>query len=104
MASPLRIRLLQDIAEIQTQPYPNIALYIKDEDISTGCLILTVKGYRLQFRLSLDAANRPYGLQSHTSQHQRRRPHLRLHLGHKNGLYVCVYFEGNCHSVVEFLL
>jgi ubiquitin-protein ligase len=36
---------LQDLAEIQTQPYPNIALHINDEDISTGCLILTVKGY-----------------------------------------------------------
>jgi ubiquitin-protein ligase len=45
MSSPLRIRLLQDIAEIQTQPYPNITLHIQDEDISTGCLILTVKGY-----------------------------------------------------------
>ncbi|KUJ12345.1 uncharacterized protein LY89DRAFT_699675 [Mollisia scopiformis] len=45
MASPLRLRLLQDIAEMQTNHYPGIALYIQDDDISTGCLILTVKGY-----------------------------------------------------------
>lgn len=45
MASPLRLRLLQDIAEIQTKPYPNIALHVQDDDISTGCLVLTVEGY-----------------------------------------------------------
>ena len=44
MASALRLRPLQDIAEIQTQPYPSIILQVQDEDISTGCLILTVEG------------------------------------------------------------
>jgi ubiquitin-protein ligase len=41
----LRQRLLRDIAEIQTKPYPNIALRVQDDDISKACLILTVEGY-----------------------------------------------------------
>lgn len=45
MASILRHRLLQDIAEIQTNPYPNISLHIQDQDITTACLILTTEGY-----------------------------------------------------------
>lgn len=41
----LRDRLLRDVAEIQTKPYPNIALKIEDHDITTACLVLTVEGY-----------------------------------------------------------
>jgi ubiquitin-protein ligase len=45
MASILHRRLLQDIAQIQTKPYPNIALHLQDDDISSACLILTTEGY-----------------------------------------------------------
>lgn len=42
----LHQRLLRDIAEIQTKPYPNIALRMHDErDVSNACLVLTVDGY-----------------------------------------------------------
>ncbi|KAK3316584.1 hypothetical protein B0H66DRAFT_299083 [Apodospora peruviana] len=42
----LRRRLLQDIAELQTKPYPNITLHVQDEDLSEACLILTPDGWR----------------------------------------------------------
>ncbi|KAG0652530.1 Ubiquitin-ligase [Hyphodiscus hymeniophilus] len=45
MANTLRQRLLRDIAEIQTKPYPNIALHPHDHDLNNACLILTVEGY-----------------------------------------------------------
>jgi hypothetical protein len=45
MASPLRLGLLQDIAELQTKPYPNVVLHIHDDNITTACLILTVESY-----------------------------------------------------------
>ncbi|TVY14095.1 NEDD8-conjugating enzyme-like protein [Lachnellula arida] len=45
MASILRHRLLQDIAEMQTKPYPNIELHLEEHDISTACLVLTTEGY-----------------------------------------------------------
>lgn len=45
MADLLRTRLLRDVAELQTKPYPNIALHIHDEDIEEACLILTSEGY-----------------------------------------------------------
>ncbi|GAB7333487.1 hypothetical protein MBLNU13_g05078t1 [Cladosporium sp. NU13] len=42
MAAPLlRQRLLQDINELQTKPYPGIALHLRDDDITQACLILT---------------------------------------------------------------
>lgn len=41
----LQQRLLQDIAELQTKPYPNVTLHVEDEDITRPCLILTVDGY-----------------------------------------------------------
>lgn len=37
----LRQRLLNDIAEIQQDPYPNIHFYIHESDITEACLILT---------------------------------------------------------------
>lgn len=43
-AQALKQRLLQDIAELQTNPYPNVELYV-DEDLTKACLILTVNGY-----------------------------------------------------------
>lgn len=46
MANSLKQRLLHDIAEIQTQPYPNIDLQVNDEEITTGCLILTTPNDR----------------------------------------------------------
>lgn len=45
MASVLRLSPTQDIKNIQTNPYPNIALCIKDDDILTAYLILTVESY-----------------------------------------------------------
>lgn len=45
MATTLHQRLLLDIAELQTKPYPNISLHIQDEDITTACLILTAENY-----------------------------------------------------------
>ena len=45
MACSLRQRLLRDIAELQSSPYPNVALHVQDEDITKACLILTVEGY-----------------------------------------------------------
>ncbi|TVY25844.1 putative ubiquitin-conjugating enzyme E2 W-B [Lachnellula hyalina] len=46
MASSLRKRLMQDIAELQSKPYPNITLHVRDGDITTACLILNVEeGY-----------------------------------------------------------
>lgn len=41
----LRQRLLRDIIEIQTKPYPNIAVKVQDGDITSACLVLTVEGY-----------------------------------------------------------
>jgi ubiquitin-protein ligase len=41
----LRQRLLRDIAELQTKPYPNITLHIQDDKIETACLILTPEEY-----------------------------------------------------------
>ncbi|KAH8650595.1 hypothetical protein BGZ60DRAFT_389069 [Tricladium varicosporioides] len=41
----LRNRLLQDLAELQSQPYPNIKVHVRDEDYSEACLILDVEGY-----------------------------------------------------------
>lgn len=40
-APALRQRLLQDIAELQENPYPNIRLHVRDDDITKACLILT---------------------------------------------------------------
>ncbi|TVY85586.1 hypothetical protein LSUE1_G000100 [Lachnellula suecica] len=42
MASTLRQRLIHDIAELQSKPYPNIELHVQDDDITKACLILTV--------------------------------------------------------------
>ncbi|KAG4421983.1 hypothetical protein IFR04_004842 [Cadophora malorum] len=44
-ANSLKQRLLQDIAELQAKPYPNIALHVQEDDLEHACLILTVKGY-----------------------------------------------------------
>ncbi|GAB1313724.1 hypothetical protein MFIFM68171_03934 [Madurella fahalii] len=41
MPTDLRKRLLQDITDLKTKPYPNIELKIRDDDVSTACLILT---------------------------------------------------------------
>ncbi|KAJ4292014.1 protein polyubiquitination [Kalmusia sp. IMI 367209] len=37
----LRRRLLQDIAEVRQEPYPNVYLYVDDKDITHACLVLT---------------------------------------------------------------
>ncbi|KAG4442353.1 hypothetical protein IFR05_002131 [Cadophora sp. M221] len=41
----LKQRLLRNIAEVQTRPYPNIALHIQEDDLTSACLILTVEEY-----------------------------------------------------------
>ncbi|KAH6664615.1 hypothetical protein B0J14DRAFT_607363 [Halenospora varia] len=43
--SALRHRLLQDLAELQSQPYPNVKVHVRDEDYSEACLMLDVEGY-----------------------------------------------------------
>lgn len=45
MSNSLRQRLLHDIAELQAKPYPNIALHVHDEDITTACLVLSAPSY-----------------------------------------------------------
>ena len=40
-AALLRQRLLQDIKELQTKPYPGIALHSQENDLTQACLILT---------------------------------------------------------------
>jgi len=45
MANTLKQRLLRDIAELQSKPYPNIELHVQDEDLSHACLVLNVDGY-----------------------------------------------------------
>lgn len=40
----LRQRLLQDINELQTKPYPGIALHLQDGDFRRACLVLTPEG------------------------------------------------------------
>lgn len=45
MANTLRNRLLQDIEELQSSPYPNVSLHVEDSDITKACLALTVDGY-----------------------------------------------------------
>lgn len=43
-AALLQQRLLQDIKELQTKPYPGIALHLRDGDLTQACLILTPEG------------------------------------------------------------
>lgn len=43
-AALLQQRLLQDIKELQTKPYPGIALHLRDGDLTQACLILTPQG------------------------------------------------------------
>ncbi|KAK5739669.1 hypothetical protein LTR17_005153 [Elasticomyces elasticus] len=40
----LRRRLLQDIAELQSNPYPGIKLHLDDKDLKTACLVLSPAG------------------------------------------------------------
>ncbi|CAI0641044.1 unnamed protein product [Colletotrichum noveboracense] len=41
----LRQRLLQDIAELQREPYPRISLRTRDEDLKTACLVVQAEGW-----------------------------------------------------------
>ncbi|KAK5706071.1 hypothetical protein LTR97_001057 [Elasticomyces elasticus] len=43
-AALLRRRLLQDISELQSNPYPGIKLHIDDKDLKTACLVLSPAG------------------------------------------------------------
>lgn len=54
MSTALRQRLLQDIAELQNNPYPNIALHVHDEDINTACLVLKVEEYKQSMHLTVE--------------------------------------------------
>ena len=40
----LHRRLLQDIAELQSDPYPNIVLCVQDDNLQKACLLLTPIG------------------------------------------------------------
>ena len=42
--SSLRQRLLHDLAEFQSDPYPNIKIHIDDGNFTQGCLVLTPHG------------------------------------------------------------
>ena len=44
MTDILRQRLMRDVAELQGRPYPNISLYLRDQDMTKACLILTPNG------------------------------------------------------------
>ncbi|KAK5662301.1 hypothetical protein OQA88_8207 [Cercophora sp. LCS_1] len=46
MSTELRKRLLQDIAELQQNPYPNIRLHVDDEDLTRMCLVLSPEGFK----------------------------------------------------------
>ncbi|KAJ4313596.1 protein polyubiquitination [Neodidymelliopsis sp. IMI 364377] len=43
--SALHRRLLDDVAEVQRNPYPNMHLHVDDEDFYKACLILTPETY-----------------------------------------------------------
>ncbi|KAG9191885.1 hypothetical protein G6011_10619 [Alternaria panax] len=45
-SNSLRRRLLQDIAEVKQDPYPNVYLKFDDNDIMKACLILTPEGQK----------------------------------------------------------
>ncbi|KZL79048.1 ubiquitin-conjugating enzyme family protein [Colletotrichum incanum] len=45
MAELLQRRLLQDIAELQHQPYPRISLHTRDDDLRRACLVLQPEGW-----------------------------------------------------------
>jgi ubiquitin-protein ligase len=45
VSAALRQRLMHDIAELQTKPYPNITLHIHDANMKEACLVLIVDGY-----------------------------------------------------------
>jgi ubiquitin-protein ligase len=47
MANTLKQRLLLDIAELQSKPYPNIEFHVQDDDLTQACLILDPEGYGL---------------------------------------------------------
>jgi ubiquitin-protein ligase len=47
MANTLKQRLLRDIAELQSKPYPNIELHVQDDDLTQACLVLNPEGYGL---------------------------------------------------------
>lgn len=41
----LHRRLLNDIAEIQQDPYPNVHLHVDEQDFREACLILSTEAY-----------------------------------------------------------
>ncbi|KAL0935713.1 ubiquitin-conjugating enzyme family protein [Colletotrichum truncatum] len=45
MTAHLQRRLLQDIAELQQQPYPRITLHTRDDDLKKACLVLQPEGW-----------------------------------------------------------
>jgi ubiquitin-protein ligase len=57
-SSRLLARLYRDLAELQEQPYPGVAVFIDDADIRKICLVLTPpagpwKGLALHFDVVL---------------------------------------------------
>ncbi len=50
----LRQRLMRDVAELLTKPYPNISLHVQDQDITKACLVLNVEGYKLPMHLTVE--------------------------------------------------
>ena len=82
MAESLRQRLLADIAELQTKPYPNITLHVDEQDFRKACLILTADSYG-PMHLSADFPSR-YPLQPPTIRMDSRIKHPNIFGG-----YIC---------------
>lgn len=81
----LRRRLLQDIEELQTKPYPNIHLHVNDNDLTTACLVLRVEAYNMDMHLTVNFPPR-YPLVA-------PRVHMDSDVSHPNifDSYICEY-------------
>ena len=78
----LHQRLLQDIAELLARPYPNISLHLRDEDLTTACLILITNGDS-PLHLTVDFGNR-YPISPPTVTMQSKLVHPNIY-----GSYIC---------------
>lgn len=78
----LRQRLLQDLAELQTKPYPNITFISYDHDINKGCLILCPNGGNPLHLTVVFTDNYPLGPPQITMQSNVLHPNI-------IGSYVC---------------
>lgn len=80
MASPLRQRLLRDVAEMQVDPYPNVILHMNDT-LTRACLILSPEGQE-PLHLTMVFHNYPLQAPVVTIQSKIRHPNV-------FGTYIC---------------